>query len=181
MKLHDFLTAQGRSRPAPTRPVTFKVLGVDQRMQGLVAEAQAELAFVPESVRQEALRDAERVIRETYGEDSIPDDRREDERSYHVLHRALRDKDDVRQPFADSVKELKNALVLSEARRLWIAYQQFVEEEFPDIVDAETFERLVEESKKTSLPALLSSFGFDAVRRSMPGLLARLRTSPTPT
>jgi hypothetical protein len=70
MKLNDFLTAQGRSRPAPTRPVTFKVLGLDVQMQGLVADAAAELAFVPEATRQEALRDAERHLRETYGDEA---------------------------------------------------------------------------------------------------------------
>jgi hypothetical protein len=181
MKLHDFLTAQGRAHPSPTRPVAFKVLGVDGQMQGLVADAAAELAFVPEAARQEGLRDAERAVREQYGEDAAPEDRRDDEGKYHVLFRALRDKDDVRQPFADSVKELKNALVLPEAARLWREYHQFVDEEFPDAVDAETFEKLVEAAKTSFLPALLSSFGFDAVRRSMPGLLARLRKSPTPT
>src|SRR5437660_205856 len=115
MKLHDFLTAQGRARPAPTRPVTFKVLGVDGQMQSLVAEAAAEIAFVSESLRAEALREADAAIAKEYGGQPIPDDRREDERMYHVLHRALRDRDDVRQPFADGVRELKNALVLPEA------------------------------------------------------------------
>jgi hypothetical protein len=181
MKLNDFLTAQGRSRPAPTRPVNFKVLGVNGQMAGLVADAGAELAFVPEAARQEALRDANRAVAEAYVDQPVPEERRDDEGKYHVLFRALRDKDDVRQPFADSVKELKNALVLPEAARLWREYHQFVDEEFPDAVDADTFEKLVEEARRSFLSDLLSRFGFDAVRRSMPGLLARLKTSPTRT
>jgi hypothetical protein len=181
MKLSDFLNAQGRARPAPTRPIAFKVLGVDGQMNGRVGDASAELAFVPEAPRQEALRDAERAIRDHYGDQPIPEDRRDDEGKYHVLFRALRDRDDVRQPFADSVKELKNALVLPEASRLWREYNQFVDEEFPDLVDAETFEKLVEEAKNHFLGDLVCSFGFDVVRRSMFGLLARLKKLPTPT
>jgi hypothetical protein len=181
MKLGDFLNAQGRARPAPTRPVNFKVLGVDGQMSGLVAEVSCEIAFVSESQRQEALREADAAIAKDYGGQPIPDDRREDERMIHILHRALRDRDDVRQPFADGVKELKNALMLPEAARIWKAYLGFVEEEFPDQVDAETFEKLVEEAKRAFFPEALSRFGFDAVKACLPGLLLRLKTSPTQT
>lgn len=181
MKLSDFLNAQGRARPAPTRPINFKVLGRDQRASVMVADASAELAFVPEGARQEALRDADKIVMDAYGSATVPTDRREDERAYHVLYRALRDKDDPRQPFADSISELKGALVLPEAQRLYNEYKQFEAEEFPDIVDAEMFERMVEEAKKNSLSDLLSSFGFDVVRRSMPGLISRLGKSLTQT
>lgn len=172
MKLHDFLGQQ--ARPAPTRTVTFRIMGNDSRMVGRVATATAEIAFVPEGVRQRAIREAEKAIAEEYAGEPVPADRREDERSYHILFHALRDKDDVRQPFADSVKELKGALVLPEAQRLWSEYKQFEAEEFPEWVDGDTFEKLVEEAKKNSLSVLLSSFGFDVVRRSMPGVIARL-------
>jgi hypothetical protein len=181
MKLAAFLAVHGRSLPAPTRSVKFKILGADVRKSGTVAPAEAEIAFVSETSRQEALRNADAAIATEY-EGQLPSgDRREDERMYHVLHRALRDKDDVRQPFAESPDELKAALVLPEAARIWREYLQFVDEEFPEWVDAETFEKLVAESKKTSLPDLLSSFGSDVVRRSMPGLLSRLQRSATPT
>lgn len=177
MKLGEFLSQQGAgARQAPTRTARVKLVGVDGQMLGRVADARAEIAFVPEAARQEALRDADRAIRDLYGKDPPPDERRDDEHKYHILHRALRDCDDPRQPFADSVRELKGALVLAEAARIWAEYCQFVEEEFPDSVDTETFERMVEEAKKASLPGLISSYGFDAVRRSMPGLLALLRS-----
>jgi hypothetical protein len=161
--------------------MTFKVLGVDGQMTGLVAEVSCEIAFVSESQRQEALREADAAIAKEYGGQPIPDDRREDERMYHVLHRALRDRDDVRQPFADGVNELKNALVLPEAARVWKAYLGFVDEEFPDQVDAETFEKLVEEAKTHFFADLVSSFGSDVVRRATPGLIRRLAKSPTQT
>lgn len=176
MKLHDFLSAQGGVRTAATRPVKMRVVGLDPSARSVVAEARAEIAHVSERERQQALREADRALHDLYLHDPVPEDRREDERTYHILQRALRDADDVRQPFSDSVTELKSALVLAEARRVWAAYVQFMEEEFPDQVDGETFERLVEEAKKASVPDLIASFGFDAVRRSMPGLLATLRT-----
>ena len=174
MTLADFLK-QG-ARQAATRSVSFKVVGQDSQARALVADARAELAPLSEHQRQEALREAERALRETYYKDPIPDARRDDEGMYHVLTRALRDPDDPRRPFADSVRELKGALVLAEAARLWSAYVAFLDEEFPDIVDAETFEKLVDAAKKVSLIDLISSFGYDVVSRSIGGLLSRLRT-----
>lgn len=177
MRLHDFLS-QGRSRPAPTRPITFKIVGTDAQEMALVGEATAVLAFVSESQRHEAFRQIEADLAKEYhgaeGAPDVPTARHDDECMYAILRIALRDKDDPRQPFCNSVKELKQALVMSEAAEIWKAYKQFEAEEFPEWVDKDTFSKLVEDAKKNSLSALLSSFGSDVVRRSMPGLIARL-------
>lgn len=166
MKLNDFLL---QGRPAATRSVTFRVLGNDAGMNGVVADARAELAYVSEHVRHEAMREADAALREAYAGKDPQEDRRNDERTYHVLCRALRDADDVRQPFAGTVRELKGALVLAEAHRIWAAYADFMDEEFPDEIDAETFEKLVADSKKNTLADLISSYGYAAVRRLMSG------------
>lgn len=173
MKLGDFLK---QGRPSATRTVTLRVLGVTANEAKIVADAKAEIVCVSERERQEALREADEAVRKLYGGDP-PEDRRSDERMYHVLHRVLRDVDDHRQPFADSVIALKNAFVRSEAVRAWSEYVGFLDEEFPEAVDAETFAKLVQATRTAFLPDMISSFGFDAVRRSMPGLLALLRTS----
>lgn len=175
MKLGDFFERGGSGCViTATRPVRFRAVKVDAAGVRRTATVQAEIACVTEAQRQEALRDAERVVAKLYGDTDAPTDRREDERKYHVLFRALRDKDDVRQPFADSVDELKDALVLAEASHVWREYLAFDEEEFPEVVDEETLNALVEEAKKKSLADLLSSSGYAVVRRCLPGLASRL-------
>lgn len=179
MKLAAFLEA-GSSRPSATRTVTFKALGFDSQARRLVVDATADLAPLSETERQDALREAEAALRTQYGLDAIPEDRRGDEQQYQVLARALRETDDVRKPFSTAT-ELRAALNVREASRLSQEYALFLEEEFPDVIDGETFEKLVEEAKKNSLPVLISSFGYDVVRRSMPGLLVLWRRSTPPT
>ena len=174
MKLGDFLTRAGSSRPSPTRSVSFKVIGYDKQHVKHISDATAELAFVNETERQEALRDANKIVKEAYGEAEIPPGRRDDEAKFHILFRALRDTDDVRQPLAESVKELKNALVLPEAIKVWEAYCQFVAEEFPDQIDAEMFQKMVEEAKQCFFVDLLLHFGSDVVLHAMPGLIRAL-------
>jgi hypothetical protein len=149
-------------------------MGLDSQHSAIVTEAKAELAFVTEFDRQEAMRTAEKELKALYGSEEISDDRRRDAYTYHILQRALRDADDVRTAFAGSVKELEKALVLPEANKIWSEYIQFCDEEFPDYVDPDTFEKLVAAAKKDSVSTLISTFGYEDVRRSMPGVLALL-------
>jgi hypothetical protein len=171
MNLSDFFSTAARAVPAPTRAVTFKVIGSGPGSTRIVVDAKAELAFVDEDDRLKALRSASDYIKKTY--DGEPDrGRRFDEEIYFVLLLALRDADDINAPFASTALQLRNALVLPEALRLWDAYQRFLREEFPEEISAEEMAELVEEAKKKSLLALLSSKGSSQILSAWGSLVA---------
>lgn len=176
MKLGDILSGSGSCRPAPTRLASFKVVGYDNAHGRVVADATARLTFVDERSRLDALAEVNADLAKTHKTEPATAARRSDEEIFHVLFRALKDADDPRQPFAESVTALKNALVISVARELWEEYSAFVAEEFPPWIDEEEFKALVEEAKKKSLSDLLSSPSSSQIRRAMPSLVAHFST-----
>lgn len=180
MKLHDFFATAARAVPAPTRPVKFRACGHDAHNVRLVADVEAELAFVDEKERSEALAEAHAELAKRYHGEIAPDERRADEEAYHTLLRALREPGTL-EPLCRSVIELKTALVLPEALRLWSEYKRFEREEFPPAVDEEEFAALVEEAKKKSLGALLSSSSSTQIRTVWPSLVAHFGRFPMPT
>jgi hypothetical protein len=126
-----------------------------------------------EHERDEAYRDADAAVRKFYGGKSEPPiDRIVAERNYHLLAKALRDADSPSDAFAASVMQLKSALVLDEAKRVFDEYEAWIAEEFPDSVDEETFKKLVEDAKKKSLNDLLTSYGFATIHRALGSLAA---------
>jgi hypothetical protein len=171
MKLDAFL-AGGGAQHAATRTFKIRVVGKDPQENNVVGETEVDIAFVPERYRQEALRDAAKALHEAFGDTPVPEESADSERKYHILLRALRDSDNPKEPWCGNVTKLKNALVIREANRAWDEYCLFLEEEFPNQIDNETFANLVEQAKKVSLPDLIDSFGFDVVRRSIFGFLA---------
>lgn len=127
MRLGDFLK---KGAEAPTHPVQFQIVGKDAQEVTVRATASAVLAFVDESSRQQSRLDARAHLTAL---DAAPsDDELIDERICQILFRSMRDADDPRKPFAQSVDELRRALVLVERNRLYLAYSKFVEDEFPD-------------------------------------------------
>jgi hypothetical protein len=89
---------------APTKAVTFKVIGKNAEGQQTVADAKAVLAFVPEGEREEARIAAEMYLRKKFPAGDAPQDIASDLKAFYVLQRALRDPDDVAQPFAVTVE-----------------------------------------------------------------------------
>ena len=179
MKLRDLLSSAG-SRLAPTRPIRWKAIGYNERHERVMADVSAVFAFVDERQRQEALRDAAKALAKDYGSEPVPPSRRTDEESYHLLNRALRDADDPRSPFAESVEELKQALVFEATREVMSEYDRFCVEEFPPEVSEEEFKELVAEARTSFLSDLLSSSRSLQIRRAWPSLVAHFGASPTP-
>ena len=173
MKLGDFLSQAGSSTPAPTKPVKFKVLGINGEGQQVTAEAEAVIVFVDEHARQEAIREAHKDVRERWKNEDVPPDRLDDEITYQFLLKALRTADDPRRSFCASARELRNALTLRVCGSLMQQYRAFADEEFPDDVDNATLEELIKEAEKKSFADLISARGFSLIHRALPFLAAR--------
>jgi hypothetical protein len=63
---------------------------------------------------------------------------------------------------------------------LAMEYDRWCAEEFPERVDEDTFEALVEEAKKKSLGDLLSSRESSEILRALPSLVAHFGKSTIP-
>lgn len=183
MKLGNFLerSRKGQATPAPTRPVKFRVLSKDSNGERTIVEASAVLAFVDDEERREALIAAEKSLREEFPTGEIPSERLKEEYAYHVLARALRDEEDTAAQFATDVKQLRRALHSMDRVRIYDEYVAFIADEFPEDVDQDTLEKLVEEAEGKSLRALLSDYGYSQIRAALPSLAARYGTSQTGT
>lgn len=183
MKLGEILAGQeGRGVfRAPTKRIKLKVLGANASGEQTVADAEAVLSFVPEHEREEARIEAERSLAKQYP-GLVPEPVLHDARVYHLLQRALRDADDPRQPFAEGgVVQLKRALHQRTALDAYVAYERWCAQEFPEQVDEDVFEQLVEEAKKKSLVDLLSAHDSSRILEAMPSLVAHFGRSRTQT
>lgn len=181
MRLGDFLstTVEGQVA-APVHPVTFKAIKRGKHGEEYVIEMKAALAFVDEKRRDEAMDAAEAAIRRVYPDGNAPVEKRSNEIAYQVLLRALRDADDPRVQFAESVEQLRSVLVQRVATHLYAEYQDFVDEEFPEVITPEQFADLVEQATKKSMRDLLISTDYWTLRRALPGLVAHFGRSQTP-
>ncbi len=177
MKLGNFLRAAGTARPVNPRAVQFTVKGRDDELRDVVADARAVLVFIDEEARQGARIEARAALARRYPDKTIPDDVLRDEEVFQRLFLALRDADPDPKgrhgPFAESVDELRAALVLPEARRLAEEYDRYLADEFPPIIDDETWKKILEEAEKNSLGALLTSFGYESASRALSYLAGR--------
>lgn len=198
MQLHNLLDTARLQIPEPTRAITARVRVRDGKGDTFMVDAPALLAFVDDRAAAAARREADEILgreaaeaREAYfrKHQELPapqppqalDVERRILCEITMLHRALRDPDDRDKPLARSAEELRGALVDSERRRLWSAYEMLVAEEFPpDITDAE-FAALVEDAKKKSLADLVSSTGSAPILRALPYLVGLFGQSPTRT
>lgn len=182
MKLGEIVTGRaGSVFDAPTKSVKFKLIGSKANGDGLISEAEAVLAFVPEDQRTEARINAEKAMRKQFPDGNIPEDLLSDERVYHLLHKSLKDSDDHRQPFASSVDELKRFMHRRTILDLATAYEQFCADEFPEVVEDDVFEQLVAEAKKKSLGDLISSYEPEKILRALPSLVAAFGKSQPET
>jgi len=149
MKLGQFLSGAAQ---APTKAISFPVVGVNGQGVKSRATARAVFAFVDEHQRAEALRDAHAYLARLYVDKDgtplqVPPRRRDEEETYQVLFRALRDADDPDQPFAETMLALRHALVDQVADQLARAYRKWVDEEFPDSITRDKFDELVAEAE----------------------------------
>jgi hypothetical protein len=152
MRLADFLSVRnrGNATPAPTQPIAFKAIARDANGDEYLVDCKALIAFVDENKRDQAIDAAEAVLRAKYAGGSGPDEKRRNEVAYQVLLRALRDADDPRVQLASSVDELRSALVMPEATRLYGEYVKFIDEEFPATPTPQQFDKLAAEAEKNS-------------------------------
>lgn len=182
MNIGQILQKAGGAFAAPTKTVTFKVVGRDADGRQIISDASAALVFVDEREREAALIESEKFLRTKFPDGvMLSADRLLDSNTYHLLQKALRDSDDARKPFAFTVDDLKSCLQRNHAVKVYADYLRFVDEEFPEEVDSDTFEELAEAAGKKSLSDLLSQFGSSVIRRALPSLAARLSKSQTPT
>lgn len=176
MRLGDHFLNPATSRVAPVKHVKFKVVGLSlANGEPLIADAEATFVFCDESQRQLAFRDAHKEMKALYGDAHIPQERLNEEILYQFLFRALRESssDGYRVMFANSVKELKNALVYKTAAELDEQYNAWIDEEFPSDLDAGEFEELIKDAEGKSLAVLLKESGFYKIRRALPSLAIR--------
>jgi hypothetical protein len=145
------------------------------------AEVTATLAYVDEFQRAEALAAAEKSVRSRFPTGPLPEVQLGNEETYQILFRALRDAEDPKRPFADSVDELRLSIVKPVAAWLYREYELLIEEEFPTIPTDEQFDELVADAEKKSLRALLTSMGFLRLARALPSLAAHFARSPIET
>jgi hypothetical protein len=142
MKLGNFLRTAGTLRQVNPLKVKVRVVK-DALSRPMLGEVDAVLCFVDEDSRQGAIVAARKALAAKFPTDNTSDAYL-DEFVYQRLFRALRDPDvdaasGMYLQFADTVDELRCALMLPEAQRLDRLYQKFVDEEFPEVVDTATF------------------------------------------
>lgn len=178
MNLHDILRSKGR--PVTVRPVSFHAVSLDENGAQVKAEVPAVLVALNELERAQVRQDADKELARRFKDQLIVESVRRDEEIYHLLHKALKDAEPneagSHSQLAESVAELRLSLVLLEARRLKEEYDRFMEDEFPERIDQETWNKLVEDAKKNSLPDLLTAYGYEkcrAVLRSLDGRSSR--------
>jgi hypothetical protein len=181
MNLGDFLSNASSSPPLPAEPVSFTALHVNVTGDTLKVPVNAVLVCISEKERQECLRRALVHCRKEYpSADGIPPERLAEEERFQMLAEALRDADDPRKAFAH-VLQLRSVISPHEVTKLWQTLEAFMQREFPPIIDAAEFEKLVQDAKKKSLPDLLSSTGYLILSKALPVLALYFQNAPTHT
>lgn len=175
MKLGQIL--RSRNQPIAPRPVTFWVVGRDEHLRETKAKATAVLVYVDEDKREQLRIEALSDLRKRFPDKIIPEAVVHDEIIYRTLFEALRDEDasdaGIYLRFAETLVELRSALVKEEADRLDEEYGNYVIEEFPAAISDEDFAKLVDEGKKNSMSALLTSCGYENAVRVLSFLAGR--------
>jgi hypothetical protein len=180
MQLGNILDA-ARNQRAVTRLVKFKIVATNRQEQRTTAAVEALLAFVAADDHQEALVRAQEALAKRFPSRPLSANVVLSEEQYHFLALALRDSADPAKPFASSVDDIRLAIPGPVAAVLMSEYQRFVDEEFPDIVEDDEFEKLVEDAKKKPFADLLTSYGFSQIQRALGSLAARSGASLTRT
>tara|TARA_R110000868_G_scaffold193723_2_gene438891 strand:+ start:94 stop:633 length:540 start_codon:yes stop_codon:yes gene_type:complete len=171
MNLRDLLNSP-TAHHVSGRVVNLKVIGTNSAGDPVQVDATARFRFVDEQERSDVLAKADEEVTKRYAGRPVPGDRQIDERSYYMLHAALRDADNPRSAFAETPLALKRSLVLEEAQRVYREMGLWLAEEFPESISEEDMAKLVDEAKKNSLLDLLTSSGFKrtlSVLRSLAG------------
>ena len=141
-------------------------------------DAEALFRFVNEEERADLSAKADAEVAKRYEGRAVPPDRLRDERTFYLLHAALRDADSPKDALAASVLLLRRALVLEEAQRIQQEYDQWIAEEFPPHVSDEEMKQLIEDAKKNSLADLLTSYGY---KRTLSALRSLGTSGAVPT
>lgn len=145
MQLGSFLDGL-KSRPAVTRHVKFRVVGINAAGAPAAIDVEAVLTYVDEETRAALLIDAAAHLRAKFPDKPISAMDESQERSVRFLARALRDKADPVKAFG-SADELRPALVNRVADWLGKEYDRLMEAEFPIAPDAGDLERMKEDAK----------------------------------
>jgi len=137
MQLGNILTTA--SQPVVGRLISFQVLVSPPGQPQKSAKAEAMFAFVDEDARHESKRLARMYLEGKYKNRPIPDDELVEEEYYWFLMAALRDKEDPTRAFCpnEDYPKFRQALILRPIRRLLMAYDAFVDDEYPELATEE--------------------------------------------
>lgn len=155
MKLGDFFTSAPHARPVNPRPVTFTAVAKGDILPGgarnphkkaVAAAVTGAFAFLAGDGAEECRAETKRYLREREREkqrDAYDDADFFAELTYQVLQRVLREWDAQEQraggPLFETVDVLRELVVPTEADRVLKAYNQYVRDEHPEVVDDATF------------------------------------------
>ncbi len=132
--------------PVVARPITFRVLGTDSAGKQTSAQAEAVLAFVPESLREEHKQRAREYLENgDYKGKQIPIDVLIEEEYRWFVLAVLRDKDDPSRPFcpASEYPTFRSAIIMEQVAWLREQYRAFVKDEYPELATKEQQDALV--------------------------------------
>ena len=170
------LLFQSRGKSAPSLEVKMRLIRTTGSTQQ-VAEAEAVFRFVSDRETAEAVARAALACATMKPEPT--DGIREAVRQAHLLHEALRQKENPAGVFFGGADECRMMLVDIERRRLLGEYELWKEREFPERLDPKQWAEAVEDARNFTMPALLTKYGYDITRRLLLSSIAIPMTSPT--
>lgn len=153
MKLGDFFTNAAKARPVNAKPVTFTAVshdkgtlpgGAPNRTKRQVATSvDACFEFVGSDGVAEARRAARKAEREAAKGELIDENDIDVEVQYQILARAIREYEPREKTAGDALfvdaAQMRSLVELVECNRLMKAYNAYVSEEHPEVVDDATF------------------------------------------
>jgi hypothetical protein len=175
MKAAEYV--KNRGKPAPSHPVTLRLLDSSVGESQSFTEAPAVFCLVSDRLHTGALDAANRKADEANPPASA--ETRIAMEQAHFLCAALRDKDAPSAPFFDGPEECRAMLNADERLRLIVEYQRFVATSYPAVLtDAET-KAFAEDAKALFLGDLLSRRGYWQTLRALPSFARVLGISLT--
>lgn len=138
MQLGNILA--GATQPVVCKPVAFHVLGVGVDGKQVKVKAEAVFRFVDEAEREDLRRKSRAYLEDKdYKGQSVPADAAREEYLRYFLMSALRDKDDPARAFCPEGEYSRFRAALIREQVLWLhsAYDQFVSDEYPELLTEE--------------------------------------------
>ena len=161
MKLGDFFTSAPHARPVNPKPISITAVAKGDVMPGgarnphkrpVAARVSGAFIFMAGDGAEDARAAARTHCRDKNAGASIEDDDFYAELTYQIISRVVREWDEETQaagpPLFPSVDSLRELVVPKEANRVLQAYNAYVDEEHPEVVDDATFRSTQDGSSK---------------------------------